>query len=271
MSVYLSSEGLAGPIAHHVGMWGEQNPRGRIPACSGWLQSGRSWKPLGTAGQTDARRSPPGRGQNSSQLQRRAEGHIVDMDCARTTQTYLSWCHGQNTRSFPWDSLQVTWAANSALIQIMSQHNGGEFLQMELFFCELISPAALFRALFHLFLFSEAPLFGCFCCLTFRFWGMCVRKCVSLYKCHLLWAKKASSLWMIIAEGKRRTERVNVWVKMNYFNGNSSWAAIAKLYWTALASVQNGCVCLYVKMTPQGLKEAFICDLISFASTWVLF
>lgn len=169
--------------------------------------------------------------------------------------TLLTWtvleqlkptCHDVMGRT--WDSLQVTWAANSALIQIMSQHNGGEFLQMEWFFCELISPAALFRALFHLFLFSEAPLFGWFCCLTFRFWGMCVRKCVSLYKCHLLWAKKASSLWMIIAEGKRRTERVNEWVKMNYFNWNSSWAAIAKLYWTALASVQNVCVCVCVCM-----------------------
>lgn len=43
---------------------------------------------------------------------------------------------------------------------------------------------------------------------------------------------------------------------------------MAKLYWTALVSVQNlcVCVCLYVKMSPQGLKEAFICDLISFAS-----
>lgn len=80
MSVYLSSEGLAGPIARHVDMWGEQNPRGRIPVCSGWLQSRRSWKPLGNAGQTDARRSPPGRDQNNSPLQRSAGGDIVDMD-----------------------------------------------------------------------------------------------------------------------------------------------------------------------------------------------
>lgn len=77
ISVHLSSGGLAGPIAHHAGMWEEQNPEGRIPACNGWPQSRHSWKPLGNADQTDARRSPPGQGQNSSPLWKRAGATLL--------------------------------------------------------------------------------------------------------------------------------------------------------------------------------------------------
>lgn len=94
------------------------------------------------------------------------------------------------------------------------------------------------------FLFSEAPSFGRFGSLKFKFWGACACGCVSLCECHPLGAKKASVLWIIIAEGKR--EQI-LWVKMNYFNGNSSLAATTKLYWTDVVSGQDGCVwvCVY--------------------------
>lgn len=73
---YLGSEGLVGPIVHHAGMWGAQNPGDRSLVCSGLPQLRHSWRLLGNVVQTGARHSPHGRGQNSSPLQKRAEATV---------------------------------------------------------------------------------------------------------------------------------------------------------------------------------------------------
>lgn len=75
-SPYLSSVGSVGPTVRHAGMWGVPIPGGRSLVCSGSQPWRHSWTLLGIAGQTGARRSPRGRGPNSSPLQNRVDKWI---------------------------------------------------------------------------------------------------------------------------------------------------------------------------------------------------
>lgn len=57
-------------------MWAAPSPAGRNLVCSGLPRWRRSWRLLGSGGQTGAHRSPRGLGPNSSPLQNRASKHF---------------------------------------------------------------------------------------------------------------------------------------------------------------------------------------------------